>query len=133
MFLVCQPFCIVDAVLGTHEYNSELVGIPQGEHWWSLERIQENGLNKTTCLSVRSGPLNDHPRTNFVRNGDAHAARILLKTSRRRSSWYKPHLLACPACGVTKVDAQRSPCIPSWVTHRVTTIAAPRTGQKRGP
>ena len=67
---------------------------------WSLERIQQN------CLSVRSGSLNGHLRTDFFRNGYAHVARFRSEPSRRRSSWPKPHLFGCPVCGVIRVDFQ---------------------------
>ena len=72
---------------------------------WSLERIQKTCLHKTS-LSVRSGSLNGHLQTNLFRNGYAQAARTRSKTSRRRWSWYKPHLFACPVCGVIRVDFQ---------------------------
>ena len=72
--------------------------IPQVEHLRSLERA-----HKLVCMSDRSGSLNGHPRTNLFRNGDAHTARIRSEPSRRRSSWYKPHLFACPVCGVIRV------------------------------
>ena len=95
----------------------------------SLERIQKMCLS-TQHLFVRSGSLNGHPRTDFFRNRDAHATHIRSKPSRRRSSRYKPHLFACPLCGVIRVGVQRSLCIPSWVTYRATTIAPPRTAGK---
>ena len=57
-------------------------------------------------LSFRSGSLNGHPRTNLFQNGDAQATRARSKTSRRRSSWCKPRLFACPVCGVIRGDFQ---------------------------
>ena len=79
--------------------------------WWFLESFSSctRGslvVSRTDSenVFVRSELLYGHLRTNYVRNGYARDARTRSELSLRRSSWFKPHLIGCPVCGVIGVD-----------------------------
>ena len=60
----------------------------------------------SVCPSDKGHSMVTYVRTNFFRNGYAHAARIRSKLSRRRLPWSKPHFFGCPVYGVIRVDFQ---------------------------
>ena len=68
--------------------------------------VSQTDSENLSVLSVRSGSLNGHLRTNMFRDGYANAARIRSRPSRRRSSWSTPHPMGCPVCGVIRVGFQ---------------------------
>ena len=57
----------------------------------------------SVCLSHQGHSMVTYGQLSFK---TAHAARIRSKPSRKRSLSSKPHLFACPVCGVIKVDFQ---------------------------